>query len=230
VEPRERHPDSPASSPAFDLAAALSGWRATLTAEGMGRTALAELEDHVRTQQAELLRLGLPDEEAWHLAVRRLGAARELAREYAKVDDGVPPVLAWATLGYLAFAVTRSFTILTGGLTLQLTGSIWATVAAYLAGMALPLWGMARLGRRALSRPGLSLALLSGLWLILTSATVVLASNARLEAIRLLESGHFVLFLTGVPGFLPLIALSCAAVLLVNGWIRQRSQGDGLAP
>ncbi len=71
----------------FDLEASIRAWRRETASQLKGdRSSLAELEDHLREDFAALIRNGHSGEEAWTLAVSRLGDAATLGREFAKID------------------------------------------------------------------------------------------------------------------------------------------------
>jgi hypothetical protein len=69
----------------FDLEAAVSKWRREFQAAGPAAPVeLAELEDHLREDFAAQIRAGHVEADAWRLAQSRLGAPREIAREFAR--------------------------------------------------------------------------------------------------------------------------------------------------
>lgn len=71
----------------FDLNHALQQWRAGLDqSPAFRRENLDELESHVRDTIAHLRQLGLDEDEACHLAFRRLGAGAALDAEFAKIN------------------------------------------------------------------------------------------------------------------------------------------------
>src|ERR1039457_5316434 len=71
----------------FDLNNAICRWRDGLRQSPHFREEnLAELEAHLRDSVAELQGRGLPDEEAFLLATRRLGNPARLDSEFAKVN------------------------------------------------------------------------------------------------------------------------------------------------
>jgi hypothetical protein len=60
-------------------------WRSyVLRRQAIGSKDVDELEDHLRTQVADLREAGLDDEEAFLIAVKRLGDLDSLSREYAR--------------------------------------------------------------------------------------------------------------------------------------------------
>ena len=103
-------------NPPFDLEPSIATWRTEL-ADKMSADALAELDTHLHAAFAELAARGLADDEALHLARRRLGGA-ELAEEFAKVNpDAVWAERGkWMLFGLLAFAVFWSALRISGGL------------------------------------------------------------------------------------------------------------------
>lgn len=67
----------------------IAEWRAFVgTAAGIDGDDVAELEDHLRGQIAELGSAGLSPEEAFLIAVRRLGDVDGLSREFAREHSG----------------------------------------------------------------------------------------------------------------------------------------------
>lgn len=93
----------------FQFDQAMAAWRsATSGAAQMHASHLDELETHLRDTYAELREIGLPEEEAFHLARRRLGDT-ELAAEFAKVH---PDALwrergKWMLCGLLGYQLFR---------------------------------------------------------------------------------------------------------------------------
>ena len=74
-----------ASNP-FDLNRALLDWRSRRASESPWRDEdLDEMESHLRDSVAALEALGIPSDEAFLLATRRLGPSHEVAAELAKV-------------------------------------------------------------------------------------------------------------------------------------------------
>lgn len=71
----------------FDHEASIRIWRRETASQLKGDlSSLAELEDHLREDFAALIRNGHSGEEAWTMAVSRLGDAAALGREFAKID------------------------------------------------------------------------------------------------------------------------------------------------
>jgi len=101
----------------FDLEAAINVWRRQAASQGTGdRTALAELEDHLREEVATLARSGCAPEEAWRLAAAKLGDTTEIGREFAKIDP-LPTLDRWA-LRVLVAATA----LIVGGLAVAMLG------------------------------------------------------------------------------------------------------------
>ncbi|MBN9606638.1 MAG: hypothetical protein J0G30_08510 [Actinomycetales bacterium] len=72
-----------------DLEARLADWRAALTRDGsVDAEDAEELETHLRDSVAALAQAGLDDDEAFLIAVKRLGAVDAVTREYARVHSG----------------------------------------------------------------------------------------------------------------------------------------------
>jgi hypothetical protein len=71
----------------FDLEAAISHWRRQLESKWIvDQSALAELEDHLREEIAELAQSGHADEEAWKEATSKLGDPAAIGHEFSKID------------------------------------------------------------------------------------------------------------------------------------------------
>lgn len=71
----------------FELEAQIRKWRGHLRAAvSFGEEELEELESHLRDSVDELSSRGLSEEEAFLVAVRRLGDAESLSREFGKVS------------------------------------------------------------------------------------------------------------------------------------------------
>ena len=71
------------------LEAEISEWRAFVAQSSAvdGRD-IDELEDHLRAQVADLTAMGLSDDEAFLVAVKRIGTLNELSREFARENSG----------------------------------------------------------------------------------------------------------------------------------------------
>jgi hypothetical protein len=89
----------------FDLNAACADWRARLAAtSGFRLQDTDELEGHLRDSVADLAGRGLSVEEAFWVAVRRLGSPEPLAAEFTKVHPGAAWIrrLLWVIAGSVA--------------------------------------------------------------------------------------------------------------------------------
>lgn len=74
---------------AFDLNQAVAVWRQSLASRTGPATAdITELEAHLREEYAVLAKTGLRPDEAFLIASRRLGPARDLAEEFVKAEPG----------------------------------------------------------------------------------------------------------------------------------------------
>jgi len=68
-----------------ELEQQISQWRSyAMRRQAIHRVDIAELEDHLREQVAGLVETGLSHEEAFLVAVKRMGALDELSREFAR--------------------------------------------------------------------------------------------------------------------------------------------------
>ena len=73
------------SIPATPLEAQIALWREYLQRHRtLGARDVAELEDHLRDQVGELTGAGLADDEAFLVAVKRMGSIDALSREFAR--------------------------------------------------------------------------------------------------------------------------------------------------
>ncbi len=102
----------------------IAEWRAYVTGSpGLGGHDVDELEDHLRQQIAELNGVGLAGDEAFLVAVKRMGELDDLSREFARENSGrlwkqlflgrddERTVASGAWLEPLAFAVAAAVTI-----------------------------------------------------------------------------------------------------------------------
>ncbi|MCI1746681.1 MAG: permease prefix domain 1-containing protein [Acidipropionibacterium sp.] len=73
---------------AADLAGSLAQWRRLMAERpGMSPDDVDELSDHLESEIADLQALGLAPDEAFLIAVKRIGAQDEVSREYARVHS-----------------------------------------------------------------------------------------------------------------------------------------------
>src|SRR5438477_9844694 len=69
----------------FELEKAIAEWRQQMVAAGIKKgEALDELESHLRDDIQQQVQRGLTKEEAFEMAVERIGAAQALKSEFAK--------------------------------------------------------------------------------------------------------------------------------------------------
>ena len=66
----------------------IARWRAFVETSAIEDQDLEELETHLRDQISDLMSAGLDEDEAFLVAVKRMGALDELAREYAREHSG----------------------------------------------------------------------------------------------------------------------------------------------
>src|SRR6185437_8247418 len=70
---------------ASDLEEQIGQWRDYLQRHrAISSVDVNELEDHLREQVADLARMGLSDDEAFLVAVKRMGSLDEVSREFAR--------------------------------------------------------------------------------------------------------------------------------------------------
>jgi hypothetical protein len=90
----------------FDLNQSLDDWRAQLRqGEGCSADNIDELEEHLREEMAGLTQAGLAGDEAFLLAVRRLGSVEVLKEEFEKVNTSFVWLnrLRWMAAGALIY-------------------------------------------------------------------------------------------------------------------------------
>lgn len=130
----------------FDLEKQIQSWRQTLAPALKERTeAVEELESHLRDHFDELTRAGESSEQAWTMAIARLGDAGTIAREFAKVPNGpwMPARLTLAMLIVAALLLTVWLSFrLSHGLGLLLACHIFAISVGYLATFAVGICAM----------------------------------------------------------------------------------------
>lgn len=137
----------------FDLEQRIAAWRLTLAAKLGDKTDLLdELESHVREQMHRCALAGTPAEQAWDLALERLGQPELLAREFGKVEPSRPLrwVAAWLVLAsYLVMGIVLMGIMLArpaadDGLLAWHVGAVTMGYGAVLAGGALAVWSFLR--------------------------------------------------------------------------------------
>jgi hypothetical protein len=88
----------------FDLEKAIADWRQEVASNWTGdKTALDELEDHLREETAELVRRGNNEKQAWLVALAKLGDPVAVRREFDKIDR-LPALDRCALIGFVAIA------------------------------------------------------------------------------------------------------------------------------
>jgi hypothetical protein len=88
----------------FELKAAIDRWREQAAASGITGDALAELEDHLRQDVANLVAHGRNEQEAWRLAIVKLGDPAALAPQFHAVER--LSTLDRAALGLILVTIT----------------------------------------------------------------------------------------------------------------------------
>lgn len=71
------------------LESEIAQWRALVEDAAIGGRDVEELESHLRDQIADLQEVGLADDEAFLIAVKRMGSADDLSREFGRENGGV---------------------------------------------------------------------------------------------------------------------------------------------
>ena len=144
----------------FDLEQAITEWRRQMAAGGIkAADVLDELESHLREDIRRLIGSGLPDDEAFNVAVRQLGDGAELRNEFANASAAEVPsaraqAIAVNVLGW--WFILTGLNYLSGLLRIVLmTGTLpnhWGIVLFCFFGPALFLTGIGLLRRRNLWR------------------------------------------------------------------------------
>src|SRR3954462_11189098 len=123
----------------FDLEERIKEWRSDLFLTGVNEPErLGELENHLREEIQTLLSSGLPEAEAFKIAVSRLGSCALIESEFRKIKGrSWPPLTAVlslliAVLGIVLFLVLRN--IFAGNMTL-LFAHVLSVTAGYFLGL-----------------------------------------------------------------------------------------------
>lgn len=74
----------------FDLEREIQQWRGELLADGLSDPELDELEDHLRSDIAEQVRSGVAVDEAFPIAVERIGRGRQLNAQFEFASASAP--------------------------------------------------------------------------------------------------------------------------------------------
>ena len=99
----------------FDLNAAIQSWRVGLAkSPSFHAEDLAELESHVRDSAASLKALGLTDDEAFLIAIRRAGPQKSLAAEFAKINGSSVWLdrFLWMAVGWIVIPALLSLILM----------------------------------------------------------------------------------------------------------------------
>jgi len=124
----------------FNLDEAISHWRREMAASGIEHPRLLdELESHVRDDIDALVAAGIPEAQAFHLAVSRLGETASVCAEFSKLRKSVfGPLkigtLLWAS-SWTLFAAGLFLGVIPGRLNLLLAAHIFSLTAGYAAAL-----------------------------------------------------------------------------------------------
>lgn len=130
----------------FDLESRIANWSKRLRQRGTLRdNDIEELEQHVRDATAERIAAGLTEEEAFWVAIGRVGEARDLAAEFGKINSGLvwAQRVFWMLAGILLFDVCRWMIAAVATLGLTLTARVGGDAVAMVwiaAGLTLAGW------------------------------------------------------------------------------------------
>lgn len=152
----------------FDLNEEILNWRDGLTESGtLSKSALDELESHLREEIESLAAGGLSEQESFWVARRRVGAAGDLGKEFAKVNKSA--VLRTRLFWMVAGALTYTLAIQSGlaasklGVLLGALGGLsghglgFVGIAAQMVVLAATLYLCYRVCRRICNSPAFSL-------------------------------------------------------------------------
>jgi hypothetical protein len=95
----------------FDVDEAVRRWREGIAAnESIGSGDIEEMEGHLTDEMGALAKVGLSEEEAFLVAVRRIGQADALAAEFAKVNGGLiwRQRFFWMAMGLFVFVAVSA--------------------------------------------------------------------------------------------------------------------------
>ena len=173
----------------FDLEAAIAEWRRTAkSACTADRSALAELEDHLRETFTALHAAGHGEDDAWRLATTKLGEPAAIGREFAKIErlpvlDRIAfavmlGVAAISVLGLVTYLFNRDLKSTNSPL---LTSHVVVITLGYLAGLFATAMAAYAAVRRLQSRQSTTL---------LTSVTVRAVRTASLATAALTAVGY----------------------------------------
>lgn len=120
----------------FDLERAISDWRHQTTTSGIKSNAiLDELENHLREEIRMLTSTGVPESEAFQLAISRLGGSASLRAEFNKLSNAfagrlLRGLFPWAGL-MLVLGIVLTATVLPEGQRLLLMVHMLALTVGY---------------------------------------------------------------------------------------------------
>ena len=99
----------------FDLEKSVESWRARRETGMRGRAGSEELEQHLRDAFDQRIEAGDTPDAAWAAAVESMGATRELAREFGKLDRAggvwIPARLAVGAMAFIVISVSLAMAL-----------------------------------------------------------------------------------------------------------------------
>jgi hypothetical protein len=199
----------------FDLEKQLEQWKQRFaTFEGMRRSDLEELEQHVRDSVVALTSIGLNAEEAFVVATYRVGAPGPVVHEFAKVNGSHiwAQRVFWMTvgaLGYAALALVIGALAALSQVVVSLAGATGAAVGYTAVGVTCLAWGaLAAFMYNRRNEPARFSGLSSGVIASLVACSVVVASGMKFGTALVLPR------LMPVPELAEVVMISNAATLL----------------
>ena len=122
----------------FDLDGAISEWRQQMAVSGIkSSNVLDELEGHLRADIGTLVSAGMPEAQAFRLALSHLGDVRTVGYEFKKLGNVSATPLKIGTLLWMSFSTLLATGLLTGALpgkpSLLLMGHTFCLTAGYIA-------------------------------------------------------------------------------------------------
>ena len=97
-----------------DLDQFITRWRENLASKtSLSSIEMDELEDHLRNETEGLIKMGLPSQEACHIARILIGSPREITEDFDKVNplDKWRDRLLWIIGGYIAYTLINALVI-----------------------------------------------------------------------------------------------------------------------
>jgi hypothetical protein len=115
VDDRPHNPDEfMENNAAFDLNREIRRWRAGLAeAPGLRAEDFDEMECHLQDSVRELQTCGLSPEEAFTIAMRRVGSAASLTAEFGKLNSSAIWIdrMLWMLIGWVSVSIVQSMMV-----------------------------------------------------------------------------------------------------------------------